>query len=154
MLGAVILLSACRGGSDDVASSTTTTEPAASATSTTSPEFAGEPDSEFCSLVNSADERPVRDPFEAGLDPPEVRVRFRALQLRFEELAAVAPPELGDDLDALVDSLDELDVVLADAGYDFGRLAGTDADVSAFDDPRFVDTATRLASYRAQVCQG
>ena len=144
-------LAACSGGSDDASapSSSTTT---ASTTSTTVPTYTGDPDSDFCRLVTSADERPVLDPFETGLDANDVEVRFRALQLRFQEFDDVAPPELAPDLDALVASLDQLGGVLADAGYDFTELAKSEADVSAFDDPAFAETAARISAYRDQVC--
>ena len=85
------VLAACSGGSDHAgapSSSTTTT----STTSTTVPTYTGDPDSAFCHLVTSADERPVLDPFEADLDPTDVEIRFRALQLRFQEFDDAAPP--------------------------------------------------------------
>ncbi len=154
VLAAVVVASAlvaCSGGSDGSAapaSSTTT----ANATSTTVPTYTGDPDSEFCRLVTSADERPVLDPFEAGLDANDVEVRFRALQLRFQEFDDVAPPELAPDLDALVGSLDQLGTLLAGAGYDFSELATSEADVAAFDDPAFAETAARISAYRDQVC--
>ena len=49
-------------------------------------------------------------------------------------------------------SLDQLGTLLAGAGYDFTELARTEADVNAFDDPAFAETATRIAAYREQVC--
>ncbi len=150
-LVAAVAVAACSGGSDGRAApadSTTT----ASTTSTTVPTYTGDPDSEFCQLVTSADERPVLDPFEAGLEANDVEVRFRALQLRFQEFDDVAPPELAPDLDAVVASLDQLGALLASAGYDFTELAQSEADVAAFDDPAFAETAARISAYRDQVC--
>lgn len=150
---AFVVLAGCSGSSESadrdeavVTSSSTSTAPA--------PTFTGDADSPFCRLLETADERPVRDPFEAGLDPREVEIRMRALQLRFGEFADVAPSELSGEIEQLVASLDELDETLADAGYDFGTLAEQDADVSAFDAPAFADTATRIGAYRDQVCAG
>ncbi len=131
---AVSVLESCAGSSGDDATATTTT--AAPTTSTTAPpDYAGDADSPFCRLVSAAVDRPVRDPFEAGLEPREVQVRFLALSQRFSEFAAVAPPELSDDLDALVGSLQDLGDVLAAAGWDFSELARSGADMGSFDDP-------------------
>lgn len=54
---------------------------------------------------------------------------------------------------ALGAALDDLDAALDAAGYDFTALAGSGADVSAFDAPQFVETATRIDAYRRQVCR-
>lgn len=152
----VILLAVLLAGcSDDAGDETAAPDPTTtSSTSTTSTTvtFTGDPDSEFCRLVVSSEDRPVLDPFEAGLDPAEVKVRFLSLRLRFDEFAAAAPAELADDLDELVSGLDTLEQELAAAGYDFAVLAESGADVSGFDDESFADTAVRIAAYRQQVC--
>lgn len=143
----------CSGGSGSGSPTSAPSEPSATSTSTLVT-YVGDPDSPFCRLVADAESRPVRDPFEPDLDPGEVQVRFRALRLRFAEFATVAPPELAPDLEALVRSLDDLDSLLAANDYDFDSLAASGADMSAFDDPAFVDTASSISAYRTQVCDG
>jgi hypothetical protein len=153
--GAVLLAAACGDddGVDDAAgdpSADTTTAPAPPTTAV--PDFEGDPDSAFCQRSREAAERPVLDPFEAGLDPREVELRFRALAQRFEGFAELAPEPLADDLALLDRRFDELAGILAGAGYDFERLATSGQDLSLLDDPALADVATRLAAYQAQVC--
>lgn len=153
LLAVLVALAACSG--DDGGSlppTSTATSSATDETTTTVPEFTGDAGSPFCALVTAADDRPVLDPFEAGLEPQEVELRFRAMQIRFAEFAEVAPSELADDLADLVTALDDLDTALDAAGYDFASLAESGADLSAFDAPQFFETATRIDAYRTQVC--
>lgn len=107
-------------------------------------------DRRFCRLV---EETPAAaDPFEAGITPDEVERRLGALRRRFDDLAAVAPDALAGDLQELGTALTELDEVLAAEGYDLVALAGTDPDLSRFDDPRFEEIGARVADHRAAVC--
>ena len=149
---ALVLATGCGdGGAEDA------TEPAPDAseeltTSTSPPTFEGDPDSEFCQRSRDAAEEPVLDPFEAGLEPREVELRFRALAQRFAGFAEIAPEPLADDLALLDATFDDLAVVLDDADYDFERLAADEVDVSVFDDPALAVVADRLAAYQDQVC--
>ncbi len=146
-------LTACsgEGPGDDAASTSTTTQ----ATATTAPpEFAGDPDSEFCQRSRDAAEQPVLDPFEAGLEPRDVELRFRALAQRFEGFAEIAPEPLEEDLTLLDAAFADLAVLLEEADYDFARLAEQGADISVFDDPALGAVADRLAAYQSQVCDG
>lgn len=148
-LAAVSVVAAC--GDDDSASpGPSTTE--APVETTAPPSYEGDPDSPFCQRSRAAADQPVLDPFEAGLEPREVELRFRALAQRFEGFAEVAPEPLAADLTALDESFDDLADALESAGYDFARLAAADVDVSLFDDPAFTDVAARLAAYQDQVC--
>lgn len=149
----ILLLAACSGGDDDASPGhSSTTTGASGSSSTTTVIFTGEADSEFCVLLAESEEQPVLDPFEAGLGPREVELRFRALELRFAELAEVAPPDLEADIDGLVTALEDLGSELEGAGYDFAALAESGADVSAFDDESFAESAARVDAYRQQVC--
>ncbi len=121
-----------------------------STTSTAAPQFSGDPDSAFCAAV--LDDRPVLDPFESGLDAREVELRLRALVVRADQLAAVAPPDLTDDVAMLADGLTALDEALDAHGYDFGAAGAADADLSFLDSPEFTDVGVRVAAYRDQVC--
>lgn len=138
--------------SDDPRTSETTanTEPVVSTTAP--PDYTGDPNSPFCALVREADARPTQDPFAPDIAAAEVELRFRAFKVRFVELAAAAPSELTEDLSVLVAALEELDVTLAAADYDFVALRESGADLSGFDNPAFIDVGTRLAQYRSQVC--
>lgn len=91
------------------------------------------------------------DPFQAGLEPQEVELRFRALRNQFDEFAGVAPDALADDLDRLVQGLGELAEVLDASGYDFAEAALLD-ELAFVDDPVFADIGVRLAAYQEQVC--
>jgi hypothetical protein len=149
---ALVLATAC---GDDGAEDATepTPDPSEEPTAgTAAPTFDGGPDSEFCQRSRAAAEEPVLDPFEAGLEPREVELRFRALAQRFEGFAEIAPEPLADDLALLDATFDELAVVLADADYDFARLAADEVDVSVFDDPALAVVADRLTAYQDQVC--
>ena len=156
--GAFVLLvgvSACSG--DDRQPPSAAPEETTSSTATaptTVPDFSGDPDSEFCELVRGAGDRPVLDPFEAGLEPREVELRFRNLQSRFAEFADASPPELEPILDELLVALEQLGTILDDHDYDFAQVAESGADTSVFDDPAFTDAAARISAYETQVCSG
>jgi hypothetical protein len=154
LAAAALVVTACNGG-DDGPSEQQGADPAETSTSAGSlPAFTGDPDSDFCQLIRTAGERPVLDPFEPELPPREVELRFRALQSRFGEYAEVAPPELQEVLDDLVDALADLGDILEDHDHDFGELAGSGADITVFDAPEFVDAGSRIAAYQSQVCRG
>lgn len=129
------------------------TDDAVTTTDPVVPVFEGDPDSPFCAAIRDADDTPVLDPFEGGIEPREVELRLRALRVRFGEFAAVAPPALEADLDAVVDGLDDLDALLADNDYDFDRVAESGTDISLVSDPAFNAIGTRLLAYRDQVCR-
>jgi hypothetical protein len=149
VLAAAVLVTGCRDdGAEEPAAASST-----AAAVTTVPRFEGDPDSRFCQISREAAERPVLDPFAAGLPPEEVELRFRALSQRFRRFADVAPAPLEDDLALLVSSFDELARVLDAADHDFARLAEDDVDVSIFDDPALGAIADRLAAYQDQVCE-
>ena len=153
LAAAALLVTACNGG-DGGPSEKERADPAETSTSEGSlPTFTGDPDSDFCRLIRTAGERPVLDPFESELPPREVELRFRALQSRFGEYAEVAPPELREVLDDLVDALADLGRILDEHDHDFGELAASGADVTVFDAPEFVDAGTRIAAYQSQVCR-
>lgn len=148
---AVFVTTAC--GGDDGGEDAAPTEGAAETTEDTAPpDFEGDPDSEFCRRSRQAADEPVLDPFEAGLEPREVELRFRALALRFEVFAGVAPEPLADDLALLDDAFQELAALLEAADYDFARLAESGAEIAVFDDPALADVAVRLEVYQDQVC--
>lgn len=148
----VLLVAAC-GGDDDREGAAPTGSTATEVTASTAPpEFDGDPDSEFCERSRQAADEPVLDPFEAGLEPREVELRFRALAQRFDGFAEIAPEPLAADLTLLDDTFQDLAVLLDEAGYDFARLAEDGADISVFDDPALAVVAERLAAYQDQVC--
>jgi hypothetical protein len=149
---AVVLATGCGDGDAEDATEPTPDASEELTASTSPPTFEGDPDSEFCQRSRDAAEEPVLDPFEAGLEPREVELRFRALAQRFAGFAEIAPEPLVDDLALLDATFDELAVVLADADYDFARLAADEVDVSVFDDPALAVVADRLAAYQDQVC--
>ena len=93
------------------------------------------------------------DPFEAGLDPDDVEVRFRALRFRFHDLADVAPPELRRRHRRLGRVASTSSAPCSpEHGYDFGELAASEAGVAAFDDPAFADIAAGSPPTATQVC--
>jgi len=139
------------GGDGDGDDAGPTTSPAPPP-STAVPEFEGDPDSPFCQRSREAAERPVLDPFEAGLEPREVELRFRALAQRFEGFAELAPEPLEDDLALLDRRFGELAQVLDAADYDFEQLVASGGDLSVFDDPDLAGVAQRLEAYQDQVC--
>jgi hypothetical protein len=150
VLAATLALAGC---GDDDADDAAPDETTPTAPATTEPlEFDGDPDSAFCRRSREAAERPVLDPFEAGLEPQEVELRFRALTQRFDGFAELAPPELEDDLALLDERFDELARVLDEADYDFAQVAASGVDLSVFDDPELGAVADRLSAYQAQVC--
>lgn len=150
---AVSVAFACSDADDDATPSTTVTSPTTvESTTTEPPAFTGDPDSPFCTTVRAAADRPLLDPFEAGLAPDEVELRLRALTVRFGQFAEQAPDELRTDLDDLSSALTDLESALADFGHDLGVAAEAGIDLSVVDDPRFVDVAVRLTAYTTQVC--
>lgn len=155
LLAAALLVGACSdddGPSEDATPTEDATPPQTG--STEPPVFEGDPDSPFCQQSRAAADQPVLDPFEAGLDPREVELRFRALAQRFGGFAEIAPEPLAEDLALLDDSFDQLAVALEEADYDFEQLAAGGIDVSVFDDPALAIVADRLAAYQDQVCGG
>lgn len=143
LVTASALLTACGddGGDDE------------GAAATTEPELRGDPGSPFCQRSREAADDPVLDPFEAGLEPSQVELRFRALADRFEGFAELAPEPLAEDLARVDARFDRLATLLEDAGYDFEQLARAEVDLSVFDDPELAAVAERLAAYQTQVCR-
>lgn len=153
LLAASVAL-ACSGDDGAAAPTTTAVAPTTEVTATTAPPtFTGDPDSPFCTTVRAAADRPILDPFEAGLDADEVELRLRALTLRFGQFAEQAPDELRADLDDLSSALTELESTLAEFGHDLGAAAEAGVDLSVVDDPRFAEVAIRLTAYSTQVCE-
>lgn len=146
---------ACSG--DDVAPATselTTSIVADDPPNTTAPpSYTGDRDSPFCVEVLEGADRPVLDPFAAGLDAREIELRMRSLVVRFDQLADLAPVELADDLDRVSIALESLDSALADHGYDLGAAGDAGTDLSTLNDPAFVDVGARVAAYADQVCR-
>lgn len=153
--GVLLLAAACSGDDTDGAAGDDATDAVEEVSADTDEprRFEGDPDSPFCQASRASAERPLLDPFEAGLDADEVELRFRALDQRFGELADVAPDVLADDLELLDETFGELGEVLAAVDYDFERLAAEgEVDLAVFDDPTFDVVAQRLATYQTQVC--
>lgn len=148
---AVLACSDDADGSAAPASSTTEANEGVAST-TAPPDYTGDPDSAFCAGVLESADRPLLDPFAAGIDGRELELRIRALVLRFAQLAEQAPEELADDLSDVAAALDALDEALAGHDYDLGAAGDAGVDRSVLDDPRFVDVATRVAAYTRQVC--
>lgn len=154
-----LVVAGCTGDDAETADGTadgtraTTTTVVESSTTADPPTFTGDPDSAFCAEILAAADRPLLDPFEAGLDAREIELRVRALVVRFEQLATVAPPELTDDVASVGGALRALDATLADHDYDLGAAGEAGADLSFLDDPAFESVAVRIASYTEQVCR-
>lgn len=151
-----LLLTGCGGGGGEEAAPTEqpTEQPSSSETATSAVpvSFEGDPGSPFCERSREAADEPVLDPFEAGLEPRDVELRFRALAQRFSGFADIAPDPLAEDLALLDQTFQDLAALLEDADYDFTRLADADVEVSVFDDPELAVVADRLQAYQEQVC--
>ncbi len=154
VLAAIAALAGCSGATDDpeAVASTTTAAVVAPTETTAPPTFTGDGSSAFCLALADADDRPVLDPFEAGLEAREVELRLRALVVRAGQLSDAAPPELAADVSSLAAGLAAVDETLAAHEYDFGAAGAADADLSFLDAAEFVDVGVRIAAYRAQVC--
>jgi hypothetical protein len=156
----VIALAACRGGDEDAEPGTTpSTAPSSevtvedpSASTTSVPDYAGDPDSPFCVALAGADDRPLLDPFEAGIDATEVELRLRALRVRFDELVGLAPAVIVADVRSVADGIARLDETLAVHDHDLGAAADSGADLTFLDAPEFAAVGARLAGYQSQVC--
>lgn len=151
-------LGACTGDDADDASSpstnaaTTLPAPRSTTTPVSVPTFTGDTDSEYCVLVREAPERPLLSPFELGIDAFEVELRVRNLRNRFDELVAVAPEELSEDLARLTVALQTVDETLDGVDYEIDRLADAAQSIPGLDDPAFDQVNVNLAAYNDQVC--
>ncbi|MDE0805019.1 MAG: hypothetical protein OSA99_17065 [Acidimicrobiales bacterium] len=156
----VVLAVAVAGCSDDAVAPTTTTSTAVSpvgsapSSTTTVPTYEGDPDSAFCQELIAAVDRPLLDPFAAGIDARELELRLRAVQIRFETLVTIAPSAIADDVELVALGLVTLDDALDRHGYDLGAAAEAGEDLSFLDAPEFAAVATRVAGYQDQVCAG
>lgn len=154
---AVLASASC---TDDTAAPTTTTSTAVSAvgtapsSTTTVPVYEGDPDSVFCQELLAAADRPLLDPFAAGVDARELELRLRALLVRFETLVTTAPPAIADDVELVAAGIVTLDDALDRHGYDLGAAAEAGEDLAFLDAPEFGAVATRIAAYQDQVCAG
>ena len=157
LAGALCLAAGCTEDGARPATPTTTVASAESSTTTitatTTPTFEGDPDSAFCQELTAAADRPLLDPFEAGIDARELELRLRALLVRFDALVGVAPAEIADDVELVATGLVALDEALARHGYDLGASADAGEDLSFLDAPEFSAVATRVAAYQRQVCR-
>ena len=152
---AALLLLGCSTDGESVADAVgqTTTESAPTETSTTAvPDYTGDSGSTFCGLLRQAGERPVLDPFEAGLEPREIELRLRTLLVRFDELLRDAPAEITSDIELVATGLLALDDALSGHAYDLGAAAEAGENLAFLDAPEFADVATRIAAYETQVC--
>ncbi len=173
LTASIVALSACSGGSDSSAGSTTsvaatssTTEPAVSDTSvpgTSIPDFTSAPDttpestpaytgdagSEWCVAARDVEEASIAFDDVDFTDPAAVRAAFEDMLPRMESAVELAPPELRDDVEQSLESLELLQQALIDVEYDF-----LNADLSVLDE---LDAVTQTANdnidaYNEQVC--
>lgn len=144
LLGSAAFLLVSCVGEAETSAPTTAARPA--------PSFSGDGGSRFCAAIAAPASGTVPDPFQPGIEPAEVERRMRGLRRRFDELVALAPVELADELGALARALGRLDETLASHGYDLAAAGAAGEDLSAFDAPEFEETADRLEAYREQVC--
>jgi len=136
---AVFVLAACGGGDDDEASTATTNTP--SATGITPPTYEGSSDSEFCRLGRENNAR-LQDITGAFGDPIVLARLLQEAAPEVRKAAAVAPPEIKNDVTVLADGFETL----------LGSLQAGQPDTSVILDPRFQTAATNLNAYAQQVC--
>lgn len=158
VLAALLLVAGCSDGDDEAASTTsqdagTTAERSDSSSTTAPPEYTGDPDSAFCTLLRETDPGTVLAG-DAG-DPASVEAAFGRLVDVLARATEAAPPEIADDVALVAAGIGALDGALAAVGYDFDAMAtsGAAEEIStAVNDPAFVDAGARLSAYRTQVC--
>lgn len=147
------LLAACSTG-DDEGSATTTIAGARSSTTTELPEYEGDPDSVFCTLLRDVDTGSIL----AGDadDPAAVEAALGRLVSVLTDATDSAPDDIVDDVALVAGGVSALDDALSEVGYDFDALAASEAGdevMAAANDPVFTDAGARLGAYRTQVCE-
>ena len=154
LVSVLCLAAACSTGGDEGSAVTTSTSSEASTPITTGPpRYDGDPDSPFCTLLRDVDTSDILSG-DPG-DPTAVEVALGRLVGVLGEAAAVAPPEVVDDVTLVADGVGALDEALAGFGYDFDALAASEAAAQvteAVNDPVFTDAGIRLSGYRTEVC--
>lgn len=154
---AVVALAACSTGDDEGAATTTTSTslaPLPSTPTTPVPDYEGDPDSPFCTLLRDIDPSAILS--GDGDDPAAVRDAIGRLVAVLADAAEAAPPEIVEDVALVGGGVAALDEALAAVDYDFDALAAAgDAEevAAAMNDPAFADAGVRLGAYRSQVCQ-
>ena len=120
-----------------------------STTSTTMLSFAGDPNSEWCTVA--AELVVLSDEFEAASvsDPDEVERTLTAFVDRMALIAFIAPPEIVDDVAQSVGAFGDMLVILEAAAFDLGA-----ADLSAIESqrPALEESSNRIATYNRSVC--
>lgn len=122
---ALIMAAACSSGGEDAAAQT------------------------FCERL---DRLTTNDPFRSLGDtatPDEMEVAFHALVERGRELVDAAPPEAKGSARDFAEASEEMDELMADAGYD-----GADLDQRAYRDAqlRYADASRRLLAHLDASC--
>lgn len=148
------LAAGCSTGDDEGSATSTTTARTGTSSTKAPPDYEGDPDSAFCTLLRDVDTSSIL----AGDadDPASVEAALGRLVRVLAEARETAPPDIVEDVALVAGGVAALDEALARAGYDFEALAASDDGtevVAAANDPVFADAGTRLAAYRAQVCE-
>lgn len=144
----------CSTGDDEGSGTTTTASTAGGPSTTSPPDYEGDPDSAFCTLLRDVDTSSIL----AGDadDPASVEMALGRLIDVLADASETAPPDIVDDVALVAGGVAALDGALAAAGYDFEALAASEAGaevMQAANDPVFTDAGVRLAAYRTQVCE-
>jgi hypothetical protein len=154
LLVAVAVLGGCSTGDDEGSATTTTATRSGTSATTEPPDYEGDPDSPFCTLLRDVDTTSIL----AGDadDPASVEAALARLVEVLADASETAPPDIVEDVALVAGGVAALDEALAAVGYDFEALAASDAGaevMAAANDPVFADAGTRLAAYRTQVCE-
>ena len=120
-----------------------------STTSTTMLSFAGDPNSEWCTVA--AELVVLSDGFEAASvsDPYAVERTLTAFVDRMALIAFIAPPEIVDDVALSVGAFGDMLAILEAADFDLGA-----ADLSTIESqrPALEESSNRIATYNRNVC--
>lgn len=153
----VLMLVAC-GGASDSSEETTTTAPVASTTATTAGETNtgtdGLPSADCLQLSTALSQASTLGLGPASVDPTDTAQAF-------ENMAAVAPSEIADDLEVLAAAYAEFMAALEDAGVDFAdpstystpeaQAALVEA-TQALDSAGVAEASANIAAYVDSVC--
>lgn len=166
-VGLMLVAAACGGGdssSDTQTSDTSTTTTtsggdggsgASDTTTTTAEQVSGDSGSTWCDRIreaqDNADENPINFNF-FGMTPEQLEAQFETNLEIYEEWADIAPSEIDDDVDTILNAFRLWFERASALEWDFLALAEDAEFIAAFEDAAVVTAANNIDAYNRDVC--
>lgn len=142
-------------GSDDADESQEATANSDEDADTSTVEVSGDGDSDWCGRIRAIAESDEPSPLTftfLGMTPDELQEQFETNLDVMEEWVEVAPPEIDEDVDVVVDAYRMFVDLGNEAAWDFQAMGTDPAFTEAFEDDALDAAGARVDAYNADVC--